>query len=65
MDAVEAKAATNETNIAKKADKATTLAGYGITDAYTSAQVDTAIANAVGQFVEVSEQEILDLFKTA
>lgn len=27
-----------------KADKATTLAGYGITDAYTKNQVDTAIA---------------------
>ena len=50
-------------DIANKADKATTLAGYGIADAYTSAQTDTAIANAVGQFVEVSEQEILDLFK--
>lgn len=30
-----------------KADKATTLAGYGITDAYTSAQTDSAIATAV------------------
>lgn len=30
-----------------KADKATTLAGYGIADAYTSAQVDSAIAAAV------------------
>lgn len=49
-------------DIANKADKATTLAGYGITDAYTSAQTDTAIANAMAQFVEVSEQEILDLF---
>ena len=28
-----------------KADKATTLAGYGITDAYTKEEVDTAIAN--------------------
>lgn len=49
-------------DIANKADKATTLAGYGITDAYTTAQVDSAIATAVGQFVECSEQEILDLF---
>ena len=30
-----------------KADKATTLAGYGIADAYTSTQVDSAIATAV------------------
>ena len=29
-----------------KADKATTLAGYGITDAYTETEVDTAIANS-------------------
>lgn len=49
-------------DIANKADKATTLAGYGIADAYTSAQTDTAIANAMAQFVEVSEQEINDLF---
>lgn len=49
-------------DIANKADKATTLAGYGITDAYTSAQTDTAIANAMATFVEVSEQEINDLF---
>jgi hypothetical protein len=50
-------------DIANKANKATTLAGYGITDAYTSTQTDTAIANAMAQFVEVSEQEILDMFK--
>ena len=50
-------------DIADKADKATTLAGYGITDAYTTAQTDSAIATAMAQFVEVSEQEINDLFK--
>lgn len=49
-------------DIANKADKATTLAGYGITDAYTNAQTDTAIANAMAQFVEVSEEEINQLF---
>lgn len=49
-------------DIANKADKATTLAGYGITDAYTTAQTDTAIANAIGQFVEVSEEEINAMF---
>ena len=51
-----------ESDVANKADKATTLAGYGIADAYTSAQTDTAIANAVGQFVEASEEEINNLF---
>ena len=30
-----------------KADKATTLAGYGITNAYTKAEVDAAISNAL------------------
>lgn len=35
-----------------KADKATTLAGYGITDAYTKGQTDDAIAAALtGEFV--------------
>ena len=33
--------------LAGKADKATTLAGYGITDAYTTTQTDSAIAAAV------------------
>lgn len=33
--------------LATKADKATTLAGYGITDAYTQTQTDTKIAEAV------------------
>ena len=33
--------------IEKKADKATTLAGYGITDAYTKGETDSAIATAV------------------
>lgn len=39
-----------QSNIDKKANKATTLAGYGIADAYTKTQVDnnitTAVANA-------------------
>ena len=34
---------TNATAIAGKADKSTTLAGYGITDAYTKTQTDSAI----------------------
>lgn len=49
-------------DIANKADKATTLAGYGITDSYTTAQTDSAIANAIADFVEVSEEEINALF---
>ena len=34
-----------------KADKATTLAGYGISDAYTKAEADGAISTAKGQAV--------------
>lgn len=33
--------------IGQKADKATTLAGYGIADAYTKTQVDTKISDAI------------------
>lgn len=43
--------ATNKSDIATlksgKADKSTTLSGYGITDAYTKAQTDSAISTAV------------------
>ena len=42
---------TNKNDIANlksgKADKATTLSGYGITDAYTKSQTDSAIATAI------------------
>lgn len=34
-------------NFSNKANKATTLAGYGISDAYTRSQTDSAIASAV------------------
>lgn len=37
--------------IDKKATKATTLEGYGITNAYTKTQVDTAISTAKGEVV--------------
>lgn len=36
-----------ETTVTGKADKATTLEGYGITDAYTKTETDTKIADAV------------------
>ena len=36
-----------DTALAGKADKATTLAGYGITDAYTQTQTDSKIAEAI------------------
>ena len=40
--------------LATKANTATTLAGYGITNAYTKAEVDTAIANAGGSSATIS-----------
>lgn len=40
-------ATTITTLIGTKADSATTLAGYGITDAYTSAETDTEISGAI------------------
>lgn len=45
---VDAKAYT-DTTVAGKADKATTLAGYGIADAYTKEAADTAIASAIAK----------------
>lgn len=36
-----------EGTVATKADKATTLAGYGIADAYTTTQTDTKISEAI------------------
>lgn len=48
-----------QANIDKKADKATTLAGYGITNAYTSGQTDTKIAEAVANAHHL-KREIVD-----
>lgn len=45
--------------IDKKADKATTLAGYGIADAYTKAQTDTKISEAVANAHHL-KREIVD-----
>lgn len=47
ISAVEDRVTDLETAIADKAEKATTLAGYGITDAYTKTETDTNIAKAV------------------
>lgn len=58
---------TNAT--ANKADKATTLAGYGISDAYTKTVVDGLITNATNasgvkwsEVTAISENEITSLF---
>lgn len=49
------------TAISGKADKATTLAGYGITDSMTSTQINTAIANAVGDITSFEFQIVQTL----
>ena len=43
-----------QSDISGKANTATTLAGYGITDAYTKTQTDTAIATAIANVDHVS-----------
>lgn len=45
--------------VAKKAEKATTLAGYGIEDAYTKDDADTAIATAIAGIDKLT-YEIVD-----
>lgn len=44
VDTLSDKVTANESAIANKADKSTTLAGYGITDAYTKGEVDSALS---------------------
>lgn len=55
--------------VGNKADKATTLSGYGITDAYTKTEVDTKIADAVsdatGGESAASVKTSLDAYKTS
>ena len=47
--------------LAGKADKATTLAGYGIADAYTKGQADSAIAAAVAAAPHLKRTIVEDL----
>lgn len=46
-----------EADIANKADKATTLAGYGITDAYTKDEVNASIKAVDDKFVNYTNTE--------
>lgn len=56
---------TNKTDIATKADKATTLAGYNILDAYTKTQVDDLISSAMGLSPAVTNRTAYGLDSTA
>lgn len=50
--------------VKNKADKATTLSGYGITDAYTKTQTDSAIATAVAGITGISFEVVTSLPST-
>ena len=59
MDAAQGNITTLQSTVAGKADKATTLAGYGITDAYTTTQTDSKIAEAIAA-ADHLKREIVD-----
>lgn len=66
-DIQEVRESINELD-SSKADKATTLAGYGITDAYTKSQTDIAISNATNNKVtstSVNSIQIVDAIPEA
>ena len=55
--------------VGNKADKATTLSGYGITDAYTKTEVDTKISDAISEATggesAASVKSALEAYKTS
>ena len=48
------------TTVNGKADKATSLAGYGITDAYTKTEVDSAISDAKKEILGITGDETIN-----
>ena len=50
-----------QTTLDGKANKATTLAGYGITDAYTQSQTDSKIAEAIAAAPHLKREIVEDL----
>jgi hypothetical protein len=52
-----------QTTLNGKADKATTLAGYGITDAYTQTQTDSKIAEAIAAAPHLKREIVEELPK--
>lgn len=51
-----------DTKLSLKADSATTLSGYGITDAYTKAQVDSALSGKAGIATTLGGYGITDAY---
>jgi hypothetical protein len=56
--------AANAANIEKKADKATTLEGYGITDTYTKDEITELISDITGGESAADVKAELTAFKT-
>lgn len=59
---VKALSDTVDGKLAEKADKATTLSGYGITDAYTTTQVDAALSGKANNATTLSGYGITDAY---
>lgn len=51
-----------QTEVAKKANSSTTLAGYGITNAYTKAEVDTALGKKANSATTLAGYGITDAY---
>lgn len=63
VERTEVESALNALNTTK-ADKATTLNGYGITDAYTKTETDEAITNAINE-LDVTDTAVAGSYVTA
>ena len=63
--ALEGVKSATETALAGKADKATTLSGYGITDAYTKAETDTQLSQKADKADSLSGYGIKDAYTKA
>lgn len=50
-------------DLSGKADKSTTLAGYGITDAYTQTETDAVVAAKIAEIVNENNNEKIDTLK--
>lgn len=54
-----------QNQLKNKADKSTTLTGYGITDAYTKSQTDTKVSEAISNIVGAAPDALDTLYEIA
>ena len=54
-----------QNQLKNKADKSTTLSGYGITDAYTKSQTDTKVSEAISNVVGAAPDALDTLYEIA